>query len=353
MRLSIDDETLLRLRWRALLLDGHDDPDVTDVVAWFGALQAQDLRHGQWAIGVRSGRLTRADVEVAHREGRILRTWVMRGTLHHVPAADAAWMVEHLGRRMRPAVVTRLRNVGVDEADAARAVDALVTALAGGAQPRSACRTAVRGVLGDATTEQISRVIDLAALDAGVLPDATDGGEQRYTLLVNAAPVSQRLDRPEAHVTIARRYVRGHGPVSPHDLARWAGMTVTDARRAIAELGDELTTVTWNDTVLHLTRELADRGPSDDESVCLLPAYDEHVIGYASRQPTVPLPHDGRIVPGGNGIYQPTVGRAAGTLGTWKQARSGAPDVAWFGPTAPLEDAMATWRRFDGPAPTG
>lgn len=347
----IDDATLLQLRWRALLLDDRVERDIADIVGWFGAMQAQDARHAAWAIGVRATDLTRSQVHAAHRDGHILRTWAMRGTLHYVPAADAGWMVEHLARRMRPVVVTRLAKVGLDGERAASAVDALVAALSTGPQTRSVCRAAIGAALGGgATAEQAGRVIDLAALDAGVLPHVSDGGEQRYTLLPAVAPERRHVGRSEAHRIIAQRYVRSHGPVTARDLARWTGMTLTDARRAIADLADELVTATWNDTTVHLTKELADGGPADrDGSVRLLPAFDEHVIGYASRQPTVPADHDRHIVPGGNGIYQATIAAAGRTLGTWKAVRGAGVDPAWFGDdhSYALERAAADWHRFD------
>lgn len=346
----IDDATLMRLRWRALQLDDRADRDVAGIVGWFGAVQAQDARHAAWAIGVRASDLTRSQVLAAHREQCIVRTWVMRGTLHYVPAADAGWMVEHLACRMRPAVVARLAKVGLDDPRASTAVDALVAALAEGPQTRSACRAAIGTALGEVTAEQAGRVIDLAALDAGVLPDASDGGEQRYTLLDAVVPAGRRLDRSEAHRTIAQRYVRSHGPVTAADLARWAGMTLTDARRAISELADELVTATWNDTTVHLTKELADLGPAGgDGPVRLLPAFDEHVIGYASRQPTVPIEHDRHIVPGGNGIYQATIAAAGRTLGTWKAARGARVVPVWFDGdhSDAFEVAAADWYRFD------
>lgn len=45
------------------------------------------------------------------------------------------------------------------------------------------------------------------------------------------------LGRDEALARLARRYLAGHGPAEPEDLATWAGITLADARRGVAELG--------------------------------------------------------------------------------------------------------------------
>ena len=42
------------------------------------------------------------------------------------------------------------------------------------------------------------------------------------------------LDRDEALGRLAARYLAGHGPADAQDLARWAGVTLGDARRGIA-----------------------------------------------------------------------------------------------------------------------
>ena len=56
-----------------------------------GAMQAQDYGQALWAIGARTDSATLADVEDAIRAKQIVRTWPMRGTIHFVPARDAAW----------------------------------------------------------------------------------------------------------------------------------------------------------------------------------------------------------------------------------------------------------------------
>ena len=351
--MEIDDDTLLRLRWRALLLDDRAGRSAAEVVGWLGAVQAQDPRQAEWAIGVRSGILTRDDVRLAHRDRRIVRTWAMRGTLHAVPAADAHWMIEHLGRRQLTPVRTRLTRAGVDGPQITRALDALAGVLSSGPQTRTACRSAVATVVPELTNQQFSHLIELAALHAIVCPCPGDGAEQWYTLLDSAAPDPTILDRAEAHVTIAERYIRSHGPVTAHDLARWAGITLTDARRAIAELGPQLVTATWNGTSVHLFRSLADSSLGPDDRIRLLPGFDEHIIGYARRQPTVPAEHDRSIVPGGNGIYQPTIARAGWTIGTWKVAGGSALPTLFAAHTFTGQGSVAAaeseFRRFNAP----
>ena len=50
------------------------------VVAWFGAVQAQDYLGALWGIGQRTRRATESVVEAAEARRAIVRTWPMRGT---------------------------------------------------------------------------------------------------------------------------------------------------------------------------------------------------------------------------------------------------------------------------------
>jgi hypothetical protein len=92
-------DDVLAIRMASLLLSSRETLSPADVVAWMGAMQAQDLASGEWSFGVRCEGLTQADVHQATVNREILRTWPMRGTVHFVPPADAKWMLEITGVR--------------------------------------------------------------------------------------------------------------------------------------------------------------------------------------------------------------------------------------------------------------
>jgi hypothetical protein len=105
-----------------------------DVVAWLGAVQAQDYLGGLWAVGLRTRSATELDVERALADRTILRTWPMRGTLHFVAASDASWMLDLLAARVIAATASRERQLELDEAVFARSRKLVVKNLEGGRQ---------------------------------------------------------------------------------------------------------------------------------------------------------------------------------------------------------------------------
>ena len=59
-----------------------------EVVAWLGAVQAQDFAAAKWALGLRMHKATDAMIARAFNDGAILRTHVMRPTWHFVTPHD-------------------------------------------------------------------------------------------------------------------------------------------------------------------------------------------------------------------------------------------------------------------------
>src|SRR5215204_6638288 len=125
---------------RAQRLAGAPQSSVEDTVRAVAALQAQDAGAAHLGIRTRRPGTTLAEVEAARFEQRsIARTWVMRGTLHLIPAEDARWMVALLGPIGLKKSARRIAELGV--ADARPAVRA---ALADGPLTRRALADAVR-----------------------------------------------------------------------------------------------------------------------------------------------------------------------------------------------------------------
>ena len=86
-----------------------------DVVAWLGAMQAQDYGGAVWSIGLRMAGVTERDIEQAIAERAIVRTWPMRGTLHFVAANDVRWMLALLTPRVIAESAGRYRQLELDE----------------------------------------------------------------------------------------------------------------------------------------------------------------------------------------------------------------------------------------------
>ncbi|GIJ27271.1 hypothetical protein Vqi01_24330 [Micromonospora qiuiae] len=337
----------LALRMSSLRLRPHPTADplatVAEVVEWFGAMQAQDMASGMWSLGVRLPGSTHTDVHAALERREALRTWPMRGTIHLVPSRDARWMLELTGVRTLAGAARRREFLGLSEADADRAADVLGEVLAGGGRlTRAECVTALVKAGIDGAGQRAYHLLWYAAQRGVTCIAPNVGTEQTFALLDEWAPGQRQPDRDEALATLALRYFRSHGPTTRQDFAGWTGLTATDAKRAIAAAGDTLTTVRVDGVEAVLPTPLLDAPRTTVDDVLALPGFDEYLLGYKDRTLMLDPEHKAAIIPGGNGVFQPTVVVGGRVVGTWKRSLAKTRVTLAVQPLADLDPARRT-----------
>jgi hypothetical protein len=148
----------------------------------------------------------------------------------------------------------------------------------------------------------------------------TADGEQLVVLLDEWIPQPRRLDGDEALGQLALRYFRSHGPAPPTDLAAWAGLTAPDLRTAVALARPHLASLDLDGVEHLLDPETSDRlheAKNEIDRVLLLPGFDEFLLGYRDRRAQLDPAYADLIVPGGNGVFRPTVVDRGSVVGTW------------------------------------
>ncbi|HEX6499115.1 MAG TPA: winged helix DNA-binding domain-containing protein [Micromonosporaceae bacterium] len=310
------------LRLAAQRLAGPALPSAADAVRWLTAMQAQDFNGALTSVALRTAGGSRDMVEAALDDGEIVRSWPMRGTLHLVAAEDLPWMLALTAPRVLAGAARRRAQLELDEATLERARDLAVAALGGGRELRRDDLLAVWRDGGLTTTGQrgyhmLWHLAHLGTLCFGPVR----GGDQRIVLLDEWIRKPRRLAGEEALGELALRYFRGHGPATVKDLARWASLTLTDARAGAALARPRLARLDV-DGVEHLmhprTPEVLDACRGRARGVFLLPGFDEYLLGYGDRGAMLPPEHADRIVPGGNGMFKPTVVSDGRVVGTWR-----------------------------------
>ena len=120
--------TTRRQRGAVQLLHRPPGLRALDIVRALLAVQAQDLRAAKLALRARGELFTAADVDAALTEQRTLvRGWLGRGTLHIVAREDYWWLLALTAQARYTNNSRRLRQEGVSEADAERALKIIET----------------------------------------------------------------------------------------------------------------------------------------------------------------------------------------------------------------------------------
>ena len=282
-------------------------------------MQAQDLASGTWSFGVRCAGITDADVRAAQERHEVLRTWPMRGTVHFVPAADAAWMVALMAARPLAGGAARREYLGITLEMVDRAVAVWTEALSGG---KVLTRDECIALLVDAglpIAGQVSYHLLWYASQVGVLCQGPPRGKDHtFTLMAEWVPSPATPTREEGLAIMALRYFRSHGPATEKDFARWTGMGLRECRVGIAGCGDQLVAVdTSAGSMIVAAAMLDDASPVRNHLV--LPGFDEFMLGYGDRALIVEPQYFQAVVPGNNGVFQSTLVKGGRVLGIWKR----------------------------------
>lgn len=264
---------LIDTRLRHQGLTGSTHASAKDVVAWLGAVQAQDYPGAAWALGLRARGLTMAAVDRALAAGEIVRTHVLRPTWHFVAPADLRWMLALTGPRVKALMNTYDARLELDARTYTRARKVFARALEGGKHlTRAELAAALARAKIVAAGQRLAHLVMDAELAAVVCSGPRRGTQFTYALVDEHVPAVAPLTREAALAALATRYFRSHGPATVHDFSWWSGLTMGEARAAIAlaDVGAALLPVP----------------PAPDRSKgahYLLPNYDEFLIAYRHR----------------------------------------------------------------------
>ncbi len=312
-----------RTRARNLRLEGRKLDTPEEVVAWLGAVQAQDYVPAQWSVAQRARGVTSADVDEAIGKGAVVRTHVLRPTWHFLARGDARTVLGLTGPRVQRANASRYRELDLDTRTLARSERVILRALGDGSH-------LTRAELGEQLTrsgidvsgQRLPHVLMHCELALAICSGARRGKEHTYAAFDDRVPASKRLDDADATRWLVQRYLRSHGPASIPDIQWWASLRASDVRTALDELGSNVrSSITDGIELWWYEPHDASRSRS---SVTLLETYDEFIVGYTRTR----FLGDARAPAAGagwrGGPVRNVVIRGGTVVGLWKRAKTNA-----------------------------
>jgi hypothetical protein len=338
----LDTRTLNRATLaRQLLLDRADLP-VRDAVAHLCGLQAQEPQEPFVGLWSRLRAFDPAALSDLLTGRRLVRTILMRRTVHLLTAEDAlAWRARHdamLRQRMLGTYRRELDGVDLDELlTAGRAV------MADG-EPRT------MGEIGRAVAELwpapgprvLGEMVVAALIPMVQLPPRglwrTKAGVRNAML---SSWLGREIDPPAPNGSdpvgeaLVRRYLAAYGPAASADLRAWCGLAGLPA--AVAAVRPEL--VSFRDERGRELLDLPDAPRPDPDTpapVRFLPAFDNAILGYHDRGRIIDDAHRGLSVAGARVVL------VDGRVGATWTVEDGTVTVTPLGPLSGADrDAVA------------
>ena len=296
-----------------------------EVVRCICGLHAQVMSSADLSLWARVRGHAPNDLSRALWEERTLvKTWLMRGTLHVVPADDLPLYVSALDTRGRYSGAW-LRAFEVTADDVERLIDAIADALDGRRLERRELVADVTARLG----KQFRRWLESGwgeflkpAARRGVLCHGPSDG-QNVTFVRPDQWLGRWREVPqaEAEAELLRRYLRAYGPASREDFDRWIGARGARFRSAWAAVGDQLVEVAPNRFLLAEDRERFERVRAS-RRVSLLPSFDPFLLGHDDRTFLVDDVFKARVYRAA-GWVSPVVLVGGRIVAVWAQERRG------------------------------
>ena len=120
-------------------------------------------------------------------------------------------------------------------------------------------------------------------------------------------------------------------------------MNVSDCRKGVSALGDELYSVKWHNREFFIHLDARHHGVRHG-NLLLLPPYDEYLIGYKSRDIVLPETHR-HHAHNSSGIFYPIILRDGIACGNWKPFEKQM-HCQPFDPADNLEGIEKAWEKY-------
>ena len=310
-------------------------------------LHAQVLSAADLQLWARVRDHGRDDLARALWEDRVLvKTWLMRGTLHAVPAEDLPLYVGALDNRGEYAGAW-LRAFGTTAKEMERLIEAVRDALDGACLTRAELIAAVAPKVGKSAAKRLSSgwgEFLKPASRRGVLCFGPSRGQNVTFVRPDQWTGAWRtFERDEARTELLRRFLSSFAPVSADDYERWLG-SVRRVREPWDALADELVEIEPKRFVLAADVEKLSARP---KGVNVLGGFDPYVLFPHNDRP-VPDEHRDRVYRTAGWISQVIVVRGR-AVGVWTHKKKGGTLELALEPFAPLSatTARAVERELD------
>jgi hypothetical protein len=295
-------------------------------------VQAQLMSAAELQLWARNHQCTRAEVHAELWQSRALvKTSLMRQTLHLIPAEDFAIYIAAL-KRSRTAALQRnmSKYAGVSQNDVAALNDLIVEALHAGPMTQPELLHRIKPQAGKRVRKwaEIAWSIQIfrAALVEGLICYGPEAGRKPTFVRVDRwLPNQKPVAENDAQQILLRRYLRAFAPAAPLDFSRWSGLQMKAAKSVWESLASELLEVQVAGKSAFVLRADFDELANFDlaEPVLrLLPAFDPFLLGHADKHHLVGAAHYKRVYRN-QGWISPVILLNGRIVGVWFQRRQG------------------------------
>ncbi|MFF5638619.1 winged helix DNA-binding domain-containing protein [Streptomyces sp. NPDC012825] len=324
---------------------------VAELVRELAGVQAQVASSAELALATRQRKPRAGAVEKALEAREVVKTWVMRGTLHLVAAEHMAAYLSLMAAAQTWEKPAWQRTFGVTPTEMAALGETVDGILAGKILTRQELTEALVAdgrfaALEAQLTSGWGMVLKPLAWTGKLCHGPNQGNRVTFASPRDRVPGwSGTIEPEEAARTVIPAYLGAHGPATPETFDAWLTRNAhrkTVVRGWFTSLGEELTKVEVDGTTCYMRTEdvdaLAAAEPS--EEVRLLAGFDQYVLGPGTSDTRVLRAERRKAVSRTSGWITPVVVHRGRVAGVW-EINDGTVDVQLFSESSEVpKDAL-------------
>jgi hypothetical protein len=299
------------------------------IAADLGGIQAQVHSAAELQCAVRTGGLSPNSLERAlFKSKTLVKTWMMRGTIHYLDPADLPiWASASATRRAWNKPYWQ-KAFGITASDVEAAIEIIPKALDGACLTREEVADRVHEITRNAALDELMRagwgsILKIVAAEGRLCFGPSRGRNVTFTR-PDQWLREWRTPPPadEAIQSVLRRYLGSHGPATREEFARWWGFAPADATKVLKALDDHVVLVDREgDKAYALPSSLpALQAAEEDTVVRLLPMFDAYTLAALPHDAIVPKAHKDDVYRKGAWVSQ-VVARGGSIVGVWTHER--------------------------------
>src|SRR5258707_1788504 len=285
---SVSPEQIHAFRMQRHHLLDQPISDPVRVCADICGAQAQLMSAAEIALWARVRNLKRETIHSALWEKRtLIRTWVMRQTLHLISAADFPFVITAIRDSRVAAVLRVMARFGISESEVETLNTAVVDALTSGPKTKRELTEQLEPTWNKKLRYWMTGAWNgfrAAVVEGLVCYGPSQGNEVTFVRADLWLPSHKKISVAAAQRLLFRRYLSAYGPASVQDFSRWSGIPMPQVKLVREQLRDELVELGPAKGLLLKEdyRELKNTSPIS-KSACLLPGFDPYVLGHALK----------------------------------------------------------------------
>ncbi|MCD0469307.1 winged helix DNA-binding domain-containing protein [Flavobacterium sp. JAS] len=289
-----------------------------EIVQHLGAMQAQDYAMAKWAIGSRCDS-SEKEIEEAINSAKIIRTHILRPTWHFVASDDIYWMLDLSAPQVKRFTASAGKKYGYDEKKFDQVNTKIEKLLTGNNHLTRDEIMQELNIKKSSSEDFLSAAIMMnAELDGLVCNGKMKGKQITYALLEERVSKPKfKLTKEEALSKLAKRYFESHGPATLTDFSWWSGFPPTTCKLAINAMELQLNSIEIENQTYWFGNNII-KDSDFRESVHFLPAFDEILISYKTREASILSEHQSKAFTN-NGIFKPIILENGKVIGIWKR----------------------------------